>query len=78
MRWLVADRASRVARLASARLYLCTPLRESLAATCSFADAMLVGGVDPAATTAQGAASGVRSRKRWLPSARWFVAAVGC
>jgi thiamine-phosphate pyrophosphorylase len=44
--WPVADRASRLARLASARLYLCMPLRESLSATCSFADAVLAGGVD--------------------------------
>jgi thiamine-phosphate pyrophosphorylase len=42
----VADRAARLARLASARLYLCTPLRESLADTCAFADAVLAGGVD--------------------------------
>lgn len=45
-RWPVADRESRLARLASARLYLCMPLRESLSATCRFADAVMAGGVD--------------------------------
>lgn len=42
----MADRATRLARLASARLYLCTPLRESVSVTCSFADEVLAGGVD--------------------------------
>jgi thiamine-phosphate pyrophosphorylase len=45
-RWLVADRETRLARLASARLYLCTPLRESLYDTCTFADQVLAEGVD--------------------------------
>jgi thiamine-phosphate pyrophosphorylase len=46
VRWPVADGGSRLARLASARLYLCTPLRESLSATSAFADAVLEAGVD--------------------------------
>jgi thiamine-phosphate pyrophosphorylase len=32
--------------LASARLYLCMPLRESLSASCEFADQVVAGGVD--------------------------------
>jgi thiamine-phosphate pyrophosphorylase len=42
----VVDRSARLARLATARLYLCMPLRESLPATCSLADEALAGGVD--------------------------------